>query len=103
MASIPTRPSRWWSGRSLVIGLPFAWLLLFFLAPFLIVMRFSVSEMGVVAVQDVTQTNKAQREMVAVEQAVMEQQTQPPEELILAAVAVVVKSTLVKAAQAAQV
>lgn len=53
MASIPTRPSRWWSGRSLVIGLPFAWLLLFFLAPFLIVMRFSVSEMGVVAVQDV--------------------------------------------------
>ena len=32
-------------GRSVVIGAPYAWLLLFFLLPFLIVMRISVSEM----------------------------------------------------------
>jgi len=47
------RKPRWWRGRSVVIGIPYAWLLLFFLAPFLIVLKFSVSEMGAVAVQDV--------------------------------------------------
>jgi len=47
------RKPRWWRGRSVVIGIPYAWLLLFFLAPFLIVLKFSFSEMGAVAVQDV--------------------------------------------------
>jgi putrescine transport system permease protein len=44
---------RWWSGRTAVIGIPFAWLFVFFLAPFLIVLNFSVSEMGAVSVQDI--------------------------------------------------
>jgi len=35
------------SGRSLVIGLPFAWLLLSFLLPFLIVLKISFSEMDI--------------------------------------------------------
>jgi putrescine transport system permease protein len=45
---------KWWRGRSAVIGIPYVWLLLFFLAPFLIVAKYSVSEMGAVTVQDVT-------------------------------------------------
>ncbi len=49
------RLSRLWSGRTAVISVPFLWLLMFFLAPFLIVLKFSVSEMGAVAVQDMTQ------------------------------------------------
>jgi putrescine transport system permease protein len=44
---------RWWRGRSAVIGVPYAWLLVFFLAPFLIVAKYSVSEMGTIMVQDV--------------------------------------------------
>ena len=44
---------RWWRGRSAVIGLPYVWLALFFLAPFLIVAKYSVSEMGDITVQDV--------------------------------------------------
>ena len=44
---------RWWRGRSAVIGIPYAWLLLFFLAPFLIVAKYSVSEMGDIHVQDI--------------------------------------------------
>ena len=44
---------RWWRGRSAVIGIPYAWLLLFFLAPFLIVAKYSVSEMGDIRVQDI--------------------------------------------------
>jgi putrescine transport system permease protein len=47
------RKPAWWRGRTAVIGIPYAWLILFFLAPFLIVLRFSVSEMGVISVQDV--------------------------------------------------
>jgi putrescine transport system permease protein len=47
------RKPAWWRGRTVVIGIPYAWLILFFLAPFLIVLRFSVSEMGVISVQDV--------------------------------------------------
>jgi putrescine transport system permease protein len=43
----------WWRGRSAVIGVPYAWLLMFFLAPFLIVAKYSVSEMGTITVQDV--------------------------------------------------
>jgi putrescine transport system permease protein len=52
----PTRPTRtgtpWWRGRGLVIGVPYAWLLLFFLAPFVIVAKYSVSEMGDIRVED---------------------------------------------------
>src|SRR6201986_1936283 len=60
----PTRPSRngtpWWRGRGLVIGIPYGWLLLFFLAPFLIVAKYSVSEMGDIRVEDlVTYTTGA--------------------------------------------
>ena len=40
------------SGRSAVIGLPYVWLLVFFLLPFLIVARISVSEMENVAFKD---------------------------------------------------
>jgi putrescine transport system permease protein len=43
----------WWRGRSAVIGIPYVWLLMFFLAPFLIVAKYSVSEMGTITVQDV--------------------------------------------------
>jgi putrescine transport system permease protein len=46
--------STWLRGRTLVIGLPYLWLVIFFLVPFLIVFKFSVSEMGAVMVQDVT-------------------------------------------------
>ena len=42
------------NGRAAVIGVPYLWLALFFLAPFLIVLKFSFSEMGAVAVQDMT-------------------------------------------------
>jgi putrescine transport system permease protein len=40
------------SGRSAVIGVPYLWLLLFFLLPFLIVMKISVSEMETVTFKD---------------------------------------------------
>jgi putrescine transport system permease protein len=43
----------WVSGRKVVIGIPYLWLLAFFLVPFLIVLKYSVSEMGAVTVQDV--------------------------------------------------
>ena len=46
----------WWRGRGLVIGVPYAWLLMFFLAPFLIVAKYSVSEMGDVRVEDLVTT-----------------------------------------------
>lgn len=46
------RPRTCWRGRSLVIGTPFVWLLLFFMAPFLIVAKYALSEMGTVTVQD---------------------------------------------------
>ncbi len=50
----------WWRGRGLVIGVPYAWLLLFFLAPFLIIFKYSISEMGEVRVEDlVTYANGA--------------------------------------------
>jgi putrescine transport system permease protein len=61
MAALPSHPpipigprkvARWWRGRTAVIGLPYAWLLLFFLAPFLIILRISVSEMEGVVFND---------------------------------------------------
>ena len=51
--STSLKAPRWWRGRTAVIGIPYVWLLLFFLAPFLIVLKYSVAEMGAVSVQDV--------------------------------------------------
>jgi len=48
---LPTDRSR--TGRRAVIGVPYVWLLVFFLLPFLIVMRISVSEMDAVALKDI--------------------------------------------------
>ncbi len=45
------RPAR--LGRTAVIGAPYLWLLVFFLVPFLIVLKYSVSEMGAVTVNDI--------------------------------------------------
>ena len=46
------RLARLFGGRSAVIGIPYAWLLLFFLFPFLIVVKISVSEMETVTFTD---------------------------------------------------
>ena len=51
-ASLLAWRPRWWRGRSAVIALPYAWLLLFFALPFLIVLKISVSEMETVHVKD---------------------------------------------------
>ena len=51
--NLALRKPRWWRGRSAVIGIPYVWLLAFFLAPFLIVFKNSLSEMGAVTVEDV--------------------------------------------------
>ena len=47
-------PRRWplWRGRTAVIGVPYLWLLAFFLLPFLIVLKISVSEMENVVFKD---------------------------------------------------
>lgn len=36
----------WRPGRRFVIGLPYAWLVVFFVVPFLILLRISVTDMG---------------------------------------------------------
>lgn len=46
-----SKPKLTWSGRT-VIGVPYLWLLLFFMLPFLIVVKISVSEMETVAFED---------------------------------------------------
>ncbi|HEY2560904.1 MAG TPA: ABC transporter permease subunit [Caldimonas sp.] len=46
-----TAPSR--HGRFAVIAIPYAWLLVFFLLPFLVVARISVSEMEVTTIKDI--------------------------------------------------
>jgi putrescine transport system permease protein len=55
--SAPAHPQRtapaWLRGRTTVIGIPYLWLLLFFLFPFLIVMKISISEMESVTFKDV--------------------------------------------------
>jgi putrescine transport system permease protein len=51
MRSLPAPASlrpRWWRGRSVVIGIPYVWLLVFFLLPFVIVLKISFSEMEMV-------------------------------------------------------
>ena len=44
---------RWLRGRSAVIGVPYAWLLVFFLLPFLVVAKISVSEMETTTISDI--------------------------------------------------
>ncbi|HYN58588.1 MAG TPA: putrescine ABC transporter permease PotH, partial [Rubrivivax sp.] len=46
------RATRWLSGRGAVIGVPYLWLLVFFLFPFFIVFKISVSEMETVQFKD---------------------------------------------------
>jgi putrescine transport system permease protein len=41
------------SGRSAVIGVPYLWLIVFFMLPFLVVLKISFSEMGAVSVNDI--------------------------------------------------
>ncbi len=53
MKTAGTGTGRWLSGRTAVIALPFAFLLLFFLFPFFIVGKISVSEMDNVVFKDV--------------------------------------------------
>jgi putrescine transport system permease protein len=43
----------WLRGRSAVIGIPYAWLLVFFLLPFLVVAKISVSEMETTTISDI--------------------------------------------------
>ncbi len=45
--------ARWFSGRVAVIGVPYLWLLVFFMLPFLIVLKISVSEIDGVHFKDV--------------------------------------------------
>ena len=47
-------PTCWLRGRTAVIGIPYAWLLAFFLAPFLVVLNYSVSEMGAIRPENLT-------------------------------------------------
>jgi putrescine transport system permease protein len=47
-----TRLHALWRGRSAVIGLPYLWLVAFFLLPFLVVLKISVSEMEAVHFKD---------------------------------------------------
>lgn len=51
-AAMKPRLGRWLRGRHAVIGVPYAWLLLFFLFPFLILVKISVSEMETVTFKD---------------------------------------------------
>jgi putrescine transport system permease protein len=44
---------RWLAGRAAVIGVPYLWLALFFLLPFLVVARISVSEMETTTIKDI--------------------------------------------------
>ena len=44
---------RWLAGRAAVIGVPYVWLAVFFLLPFLVVARISVSEMETTTIKDV--------------------------------------------------
>lgn len=52
-------------GRTAVISIPYAWLLLFFFAPFLIVLKYSISEMGLVTVRDVLTLSDGAIKLVA--------------------------------------
>jgi putrescine transport system permease protein len=56
-AHAPARRALWPRGRSLVIGTPYLWLLVFFLLPFLMVLKISVSESDGLSFQDLLQFN----------------------------------------------
>jgi len=47
------RFTRWLAGRAAVIGVPYLWLAVFFLLPFLVVARISVSEMDTTTIKDI--------------------------------------------------
>ena len=47
------KAGRWLAGRAAVIGIPYAWLVVFFLLPFLVVARISVSEMETTTVKEI--------------------------------------------------
>lgn len=51
MSMASNKPHLKWSART-VVGLPYLWLLVFFMLPFLIVVKISVSEMETVSFQD---------------------------------------------------
>ena len=46
---------RWLAGRAAVIGIPYAWLVVFFLLPFLVVAKISVSEMETTTFKDIVE------------------------------------------------
>src|SRR5678816_2102756 len=48
-----TRLRRWLAGRGAVIGIPYVWLAVFFLLPFLVVAKISVSEMETTTFKDI--------------------------------------------------
>ncbi len=52
-------------GRTAVIGIPYAWLLVFFFAPFLIVLKYSFSEMDLVTVHDIVTVSDGAIRLVA--------------------------------------
>ena len=52
MNALVSRFPRWLRGRTAVIGVPYLWLLVFFLFPFFIVFKISVSEMETVEFKD---------------------------------------------------
>ena len=49
------KPNRRLGGRLAVIGIPYAWLAVFFLLPFLVVARISVSEMETTTFKDIVE------------------------------------------------
>lgn len=53
--SLAKPQNRWLSGRSLVIGTPYLWLLIFFLLPFLMVLKISVSQSDGVTFKELLQ------------------------------------------------
>ncbi|MDQ6629594.1 MAG: ABC transporter permease subunit [Pseudomonadota bacterium] len=53
MTARRSRGLGWLRGRSAVIAVPYAWLLVFFLLPFLVVARISVSEMEATTLSDI--------------------------------------------------
>ena len=53
MTPVRRRGFGWLRGRSAVIGIPYVWLLAFFLLPFLVVAKISVSEMETTTVSDI--------------------------------------------------
>ncbi len=52
---VPFRKPSFRGGRFAVIGVPYAWLLVFFLLPFLVVAKISVSEMETTTFKDLVE------------------------------------------------